>query len=85
MFHTGHYSYSGGSSPNWVHSARRPVIGLLYLPRVIVRIENWVEWKLVGETEVRGENRPHRRFVHYKSHSTRPGFEPGSPRWEASD
>jgi hypothetical protein len=33
----------GGWSPNWVHSARRPLTGLLYLPRVIVRIENLVE------------------------------------------
>jgi hypothetical protein len=24
-------------------------------------------------------------FVHHKSHLTRPGFEPGLPRWEASD
>jgi hypothetical protein len=30
-------------SPNWVHSARRPLTGLLYLPRVIVRMENLVE------------------------------------------
>jgi hypothetical protein len=29
----------GGWSPNWVHSARRPLTGLLYLPRVIVRME----------------------------------------------
>jgi hypothetical protein len=24
--------HSGGWSPNWVHSARRPLTGLLYLP-----------------------------------------------------
>jgi hypothetical protein len=24
-------------------------------------------------------------FVHHKSHLTRPGIEPGPPRWEASD
>jgi hypothetical protein len=36
-------SFSGGWSPNWVHSARRSLTGLLYLPRVIVRIENLVE------------------------------------------
>jgi hypothetical protein len=34
--------YSGGWSPNWVHSARLPLTGLLYLPRVIVRMENLV-------------------------------------------
>jgi hypothetical protein len=50
--------YSGGWSPNWVHSARRPLTGLLYLPRVIVRMENLVEW-MAGETEVLGENLPH--------------------------
>jgi hypothetical protein len=37
----------GRWSPNWVHSARRPfILGLLYLPRVIVRMENLVE--LIG-------------------------------------
>jgi hypothetical protein len=76
--------HSGGWSPNWVHSARRPFIGLLYLPRVIVRIENLVEW-MAGETEVLGENLAWRHFVHHKSHLTRPGIEPGPPRWEASD
>jgi hypothetical protein len=50
---------SGGWSPKWVHSARRPLTGLLYLPR--------------------------RHFVHHKSHLTRPGIEPGPPRWEATD
>jgi hypothetical protein len=33
---------SGEWSPNCVHSARRPLTGLLYLPRVIVRMENLV-------------------------------------------
>jgi hypothetical protein len=51
-------SHCGGWSPNWVHSARRPFTGLVYLPRVIVRMENSVEWRLTGETEVLGENLP---------------------------
>jgi hypothetical protein len=38
-----------------------------------------------GETEVLGENLHQRYFVHHKSHLTKPGLEPGSPRWEASD
>jgi hypothetical protein len=67
---------------NWVHSARRPLIGL---PRVIMMMDNLVEWRLAGETEVLGENLSQRHFVHHKSHLTRPGIEPGPPRWEASD
>jgi hypothetical protein len=39
-------------------------------------MDNLVEWRLAGETEVLGENLPQRHFVHHKSHLTRPGFEP---------
>jgi hypothetical protein len=62
--------HSGGRSPNWVHSARRPLTGLFYLPRVIVSMDNLVKW-MAGETEVLGENLPQRHFVHHKSHLTR--------------
>jgi hypothetical protein len=51
--------------------------------RVIV--EQLVEWRLAGETEVLGENLHQRHFVHHKSHLTRPGREHGPARWEASD
>jgi hypothetical protein len=78
-------SHSGGWSLNWVQSVRRPLIGLLYLPRVIVRMENLVKWRLAWETELLGENLPQRHFIHHKSHLTRPGLEPGPPRWEAGD
>jgi hypothetical protein len=38
-------SHSGEWSPSWVHSARRPLNGLLYPPRVIMMMENLVEWR----------------------------------------
>jgi hypothetical protein len=52
---------------------------------VIVSMENLVEWRLAGKTEVLGENVPQCNFVHHKSHLTRSRGEPGPPRWEASD
>jgi hypothetical protein len=38
-------------------------------------MEQLVEWKLAGETEVLWENPPQRHFVHHKSYMTRPGLE----------
>jgi hypothetical protein len=63
--------------------------GLLCQPRVIVKmiVEKQMECRLTGETEVLvGENLPQRPLLSItKSHITRPGFEPGPPRWEAGD
>jgi hypothetical protein len=42
--------------------------------RVIV--EQLVEWRLAGETEVLGENLPQRHFVHHKFHLPDPGSNP---------
>jgi hypothetical protein len=50
----------------------------------MVIVEKLVEWRLAGETEVFGENLPQSHFVRHQSHMTRPGFELGPPRWEAS-
>jgi hypothetical protein len=46
---------------------------------MMVTVEQLVEWRLAGETEVLGENLPQSHFVHHKSHMTRPGLEPGPP------
>jgi hypothetical protein len=44
-------------------------------------VEKQMECRLAGETEVLEENLPQRHMTHM----TRPGFEPGPPRWEAGD
>jgi hypothetical protein len=48
--------------------------GLLYLSRVIVKMEKLVEWTiLAGETEILGKNLPRLHFLHHKSHLPDPG------------
>jgi hypothetical protein len=39
-------------------------------------VEQLVEWRLAGETEVLGENLPQGHYVHHKSHMTRLGLQP---------
>jgi hypothetical protein len=68
--------------------ALRPLPGLLCQPRVIVKriVEKQMECRLAGETEVLGEKLvPAPLLSITKSHMTRPGIEPGLPRWEVGD
>jgi hypothetical protein len=65
----------GGGRSRWVHLARQPLIGLLYVPWMIMMMENLMEWRLVGETEVLGGNLSQRHTVHHKSYLTRLGLE----------
>jgi hypothetical protein len=46
---------------------------------MILNVEQSVEWELARETEVPGENLSQCHFLHYKSHITWPGLEPGPP------
>jgi hypothetical protein len=49
-------------------------------------VEKQMECRLAGETEVLEEKpAPAPLLSITKSHMTRPGFEPGPPRWEAGD
>jgi hypothetical protein len=64
---------------DWVHSVRRPLIGLLYQPRMIDDDER-------GAVSGMGIGRGNLRqchFVHHKCHMSWPGIETGPPRWEA--
>jgi hypothetical protein len=71
---------------DWVHLVRRPLIGLLYQPlMMMMNVEQSVEWELAGETEVLGESLPQCHFAHDKYHMALPGLEPGPPRWEAGN
>jgi hypothetical protein len=53
----------GGVESNWVHSTLRPPICLLYHSRMIMMMENLVEWWSTGETEVLWEILPQCRFI----------------------
>jgi hypothetical protein len=51
----------------------------------MMNMEQSVEWELVREAEVLGENLLQFHFVHHKSHMIWHGLEHGPPRWEASE
>jgi hypothetical protein len=61
--------------------------GLLYQPEMIDNGDcgTIVGMKIGMETEVLGENLPQCHSVQHRSRMTRPGLEPGPPRWEAGD
>jgi hypothetical protein len=77
-------THSGGGVEISPHGTSATTV-LLYLPRVIVMMmENLVEWRLAGKTEVIGENLPQRHFVHHFVHhlpdpSSNPGRLGGKP------
>jgi hypothetical protein len=48
---------------------------------MMVIVEQSVQWKLAGETEIVGENLPQRHFVHHKSQMTRLGSNSGRRDW----
>jgi hypothetical protein len=49
-------------------------------------VEKQMECRLAGETKVlKRKLTPAPLLSITKSHMTRPGFEPGPPRWEAGD
>jgi hypothetical protein len=56
--------------------------GLLYLPRVIVRMEKLVEWTVLAGGNLSTRRKPAPTPL---CPLARPGREPGPPRWEASD
>jgi hypothetical protein len=45
-------------------------------------MENLVEWRLTGETEILGENLPQRHFVHHKFHLPDLDSNPGRRGWK---
>jgi hypothetical protein len=51
---------------------------------MMMSVEQSVECS-AGETGVLRENVAQCQLVHQKFHMTRPGLEPGPPRWEAND
>jgi hypothetical protein len=70
-----------------VHVLRRPLIGLLYQPRMIDDDESGAVCGMrIGRGSWSTQRKPAPvHFVYHKSHMTWPGLEPEPPRWEAGD
>jgi hypothetical protein len=64
-----------------VHLVLRPLLAYCTSPSwyMMVIVEQLVELRLAGDTEVLGENVPQRHFAHHKSHITRRRLEAGPP------
>jgi hypothetical protein len=50
-----------------------------------MKIDQFMELKLAGETEALGENLPQHHFTHHKPHMISPVIEPGPQRCEAGN
>jgi hypothetical protein len=72
---------------DWVHLLRRPLIGLLYQPRMI----DDAEYGAVGGMRIGRGNRSSRRkpapvpLCQPQTHMTWAGIEPGPPQWKDGD
>jgi hypothetical protein len=75
-------SSSGSSGVRLSPLGTTATTGLLYQSQMMVIVEQLVEWRLVGETEVLGENLPQRHFVTnhtWPDPSSNPGRCSGKP------
>jgi hypothetical protein len=70
------FSNWSGGGVDLVHSALRPLLDLLCPPRVTMMMEKLVE-RLTGETELLGENLPHRAVLSTANTTCYPDANPG--------
>jgi hypothetical protein len=71
---------------SWVYSARQLLIGLLYLPRVIMMMESsWWNEDWQGKPKFSEKTCPSATLSTTNPTLPDPGILPGPHRWEASD